>query len=324
MFKVIFYCPADHHLCHALPVIRALIKTNKCEVFFVSQVDTIIPGVVHCSKLTQLPIGKYDVYISTEQRKLPIWVRSKIKIFFGHGVGPKLGYQRSERMAVFNYSFAPCAAILDAHAEMGIETYPTGLPILDNMSCDLSFRTTICRELELESSKPLVVYVPSWANDRQLLQNIGPTIRKLATWKNCKVVISPHPNLLDPGRCSGATFFADLPANISLSCDFPTFEMIKLADFVVGDISSSMFEAMAMGKLVFWDGDAKFYNANEAARLLPSISAVCPVVTTYTNPATEELFREMQKEFIQNYIHNIGCSTDVVLSTLFEILERRS
>ena len=320
MKRIIFFCPASHHLIHILPVIKLINAQINAKIYIVTKAKINMEGVKFYTRLRQLPIRIYDLYIATEIALPPPWVIAK-KIFLGHGVGPKMGYQSNSKIRTFDYSFAPCKPIYDEHKKLGITVIKSGLPILDKFMNEKKGIKDFLDKIKIDNRYKTLIYLPSWSNDHEVLENIKPTIIKLSHWKNLNIIVSPHPNLLKPEKCQGLSLLDDIPSNITLNKTISSLELIPYADFIIGDISSSIFEAMAMKKIVIWDGDEKNYIANKAEFLISEMKAICPNVDSVIISKDLSFYRKKQEEFIQNYIFNIGSSTQVIFDEIKKILK---
>ena len=321
MYKLLFFCPAQHHVNHVMPLLECLIKVRSVKIFVVTKVSFDLEGVKRYARLSLIPPRFYDAFISTELVNPPFWVKTKM-VFLGHGVGPKMGYQSHPNVKFFQYSLTPCAPIMNAHHRMGINVIKSGLPILDSYISDSVKSDDLLTKLGLDGCKKTINYIPSWSNDINLMQNIIPTINSLAKLKSFNVVISPHPNLLKLDKCGNINFFKNLPINIFLNKTHSTLDVSYLSDFIVGDISSSFFEAMAIGKLAVWDGDIQNYSRNNADFLLPEIQRICLRISDIEDSKNidYQYYRGVQKKFIESYIYNLGKATEKILVELAKVI----
>ncbi|GAA6174003.1 hypothetical protein NBRC116592_36730 [Colwellia sp. KU-HH00111] len=312
--NIILNAPFKHHSVHLEPIIPHLIESKEYNVILIGTFNEY-KGIKSYDSLTDLPIHKhYDIYISTEFVFPPWWLITK-KVFFGHGIGPKLGYQGESALDFFDYSFAPCQPIFDLHSQRDVNVKKIGLPLLDIVPNVDS--KEVYQEYNLSTDKPYVLYAPSWNADQSLISDIKSIIKKLETFKNHHVIISPHPNLLKQNMCDGNDYFGSisLPLNKS-SNKFSTFELCVGAEVVISDISSILFEAMAINKRVYFDGNERVYQASGAIEILNAMKKVIPTLNWGADMELEFTSLSINNAFINEYLFNIGNSSKAFLQAI--------
>lgn len=320
--SILFIAPYPHHAVHLHKVVERLSNLNDYTVTFAGELsfhnDRVNSTTVESLKVK----NNFDIVITTEFGLIPWWLSTK-RVFFGHGIGPKISYQVSNSLALFDYSFCPCKPIFDAHSKFKIKVRKVGLPILDNP--DFSKNNLIKSKFGIKSDLPLVVYAPSWSSENKLLNNIPEYIEKISKiTNNFNVILSPHPNLLLPERCSGTSIVENISADLFVNdaeSGFTTFEACLAADIIISDISSILFEAMSIGKKVFSDGNRglfEHYGASlyydEMVRYVRVIDWSCDLEKQISSdvPSTDA--------FIEKYLFNRGKATDCFVESINDIL----
>ena len=320
--KLLFIAPVEFHVAHLEEVIKRLKKSSYLEISTLGPFKTVT-GHKHYTAPRKLSVFKsFDLVISTDFGVVPYWVDAP-KAFFGHGIGPKVNYQGRERIKDFTYSFCPCSAFYDIHNKAGLQCYKIGLPILDNPK--IPTRVSLEKQFDLIPELPLLVYAPSWSGTSEVISDIPKILSKLEALEGkVNIVVSPHPNLLDPKRYSEYELFektmlaVNRPGGI-----FNTFSLCNTADYIVSDISSVLFESMALGKTVLFDGNRKIYEFSDAEYILEQM--VLEVTTIDWELPLElqltaaEGFRQPGK-FIQAYLYNNGMAGKKMENTINNIL----
>jgi len=327
--RVVFYSPASFQAQHLYPVIQHIIDQNvQWELVLIGDFDSKF-GVCYYNQLSDFPIYKtIDIYISTEM-VLPWWLDA-IKIFFGHGVGPKIDYQEKYRTSGFDISFSPCLPIYKAHLKPRnrnkAEPCKIGLPVLDayiNGSVKIK-KSFICDFFQVPTNQPILVYAPSWNSDPDLNSNFDVIIGELKKCKGMSLIVSPHPNLLTNsinGRLSDFCRYG-----VAINTKYSTLDLCAAADVVISDISSVMFESIAMKKTVVFDGNRKVYSMYGADYVLSMVEASLPRINWEGDVCCQlkkiiEQYKDTDgDEFRSKYFFNLGDSTMVFVDSIESIL----
>jgi hypothetical protein len=275
-----------------------------------------------------------DVFISTEYNKIPFWF-SCPSIYFGHGIGPKLDYVVNEGLLDYDFIFSPYrpAYELQTQALSKEKVIPVGLPILDNSS---SRQQEIIDNYQLDACKPIIVYAPSWCNNISKVSDVKAIIAFLSTKKQFNIIMSPHPLLFEPNRCDGQVFFqknstfTDMHINLPKS-KFTTLDLVKASDMVISDISSILFEAMALNKKVLFDGNKAIYEYSKALHIHEEVIQVCHTPCwddledkTIENVIEFDDLHSQRERFINNYLFNNGNASTHFIQEVENILKRDS
>ena len=328
--RVVFYSPASFQARHLYPVVQYMIEHTPWEIFLIGDFD----NKFNCANFTRLryfPLYKnIDIYISTELIS-PWWFDGK-KIFFGHGIGPKMEYQERYNSSDFDVSFSPCMPAYNAHSDSehsGKESYKIGLPVLDlyiNKKVKLK-KEEICDLLGIDVNKPILVYAPSWNYRSDLNSDFGLIIGRLKKCDCFTLVVSPHPNLLDGEKSNVAHhFFQEGVVCNSMVC---TLDVCAVADVVISDISSVMYESIALKKLVVFDGNKKAYVEYGAIKVLHLVNEFIPSIDWMGDVCAQidQIMRlgqiDQGDKFRDKYFFNLGVSTEVFVRTVDSILHEQ-
>ncbi len=321
--NIIIFSTDEYHSIHLYPVIKELSKIKEFRIFLVGSFK-VLPYCIHYPTLDHLSFFlKYDLYISTEQH-IP-WKIEVKKVFFGHGVGPKLDYQTSLYLNKFDYLLTSCQVTHEVQSVLEPDLVKVGLPLLDK------FEGISKKEL-MESfgfknvNNPIVVYAPSWNTTIERISDIPFIIKMLSSLKSFNVIISPHPNLLKPDMCQGLDFFRD--SQLEINQKFNTLDLCASADLVISDISSILFEAMALNRIVLFDGNELVYLSSGAEKVLTELKKSIPTVDWANNLELQfegylkkYKYSPEREAFIRSYLFNIGSATEVFKNSIQEMVK---
>ncbi|QPG06400.1 CDP-glycerol glycerophosphotransferase family protein [Salinimonas marina] len=323
--RILFVAPVEFHVPHLEPVINQLKQNTMFEVHTLGPFSDV-SGHRHFTKQHEMAfVTAYDLVVSTDFSVVPYWIAAP-KAFFGHGIGPKVNYQGREPIRDFTYSFCPCSAFYQVHKQAGLQCYKIGLPILDNPTPPAI--QPLLTSFGLPTDLPLLVYAPSWSGTSKVISDIPTILKKLELLsEKMNIVVSPHPNLLNPKRYSQYNLFVktSLPVNRPGGA-FNTFDLCKAAEYVVSDISSVLFESMALGKIVLFDGNREIYEFSDAGQILEQMLPEVPTVN-WDEPLDTQLTAAKNYPqpncFIQNYLYNNGRAGLVMEKAIKNILNIR-
>ncbi len=327
--NIVFFAPVYYQARHFSNVIKALEKERKYSIHLVGEFERIFEATYYPSG-KYLPLyKKYALFITTEQ-VIPWKINTKC-IYFGHGIGPKLDYNSSKKLRNFDYCFCSCKPIFDVQMKINNNCRKIGLPILESKS-NLS-KEKILDKFSLKNDKPLILYAPSWHGNFNLVSDVKGILVKLLKLKGFNVIISPHPNLLKPHLCQGADLFGDINGlHINKGGNISSLDIVKeVADIVVSDISSLLFETMVLEKLAVFDGNEDIYVESKAEYLLKDLK-LSVFTCDWTVNMEEQFFSllsskeriNQQNKYIENYVFNIGASTQACVDSIEEIIESTS
>lgn len=332
--NIIFYAPYPFHAAHLMPVVDRLKSRSDIGLFLIGAFDRVSEhsGIRVYPDVFAIPLYEpISAYVSTEFGKEPWWLDSP-RVFFGHGVGPKLNYAEHVKLQAYDYSFAACTPVYDVHSAnaKGLKVEKIGLPMLDHLVVDSE---SIIRQFGFESERKTIVYAPSWCSDPRFIAPLDEAIRFLGSVADANVVVSPHPNLFLPERCGGNDYFGDFPERMKLNrsdSGISTLELCAFSDIVISDISSVLFESMSMGVTTVFDGNRSIYEYSKAGYLLKEIERACHTITwsdadlfTLHALTTANTKAGEQERFINSYMFNRGRATEAFIVKLEQIVNDR-
>jgi len=332
-YTVVLDACTEFHFEHIKPVIQQLALHSDIEVIVITP-SGVSPAknITFYKTIYDFPFFKTpDIFISTEfERKLP-WFNCP-SIYFGHGMGPKLNYQGSNKLEECDFVFSPCAPIYDTQLAYlpKDRVIPLGMPILDERTHQ---REEIFKHFDLDQKKPMIVYAPSWCIDITKISDINEISNFLANQNSFNVIISPHPNLFNPKRCNGNVYFAD-NQNTDFATNrpggrFTSLDIVKAADIVISDISSILFEAIALEKVVLFDGNKDIYEYCEALNIYEQLINIC-YIPNWKNNADNSLIdllstdplKSARAVFIEQYLFNNGKASNAFVAATLKILQK--
>jgi hypothetical protein len=323
------------HLEHYKVILEILSNRNDITVF------VITPGlgnkqshknISYFNSISELPLYRQvKLLITTGILAIPHWLHCPV-IYFGHGMGPKLNYVADPKIGAYDYCFAPCKPTFDVQRRFLSESQviPLGMPILDDLSTP---KKEIYQHFNLDDDKPLLIYAPSWCNNMSKVSNIKLITSFLQSKEQFNIIISPHPLLFNPERCDGKVFFPLLEDKHNLNINTPeskftTLELVKASALVISDISSILFEAMALNKIVFFDGNQALYEYCEASEIYAQVMEVCPVPVwdsaddqTIEKTLKNDEKAESRTQFINQYLFNNGKASNMFIEQINKLLK---
>lgn len=331
---IVFDACMVFHLKHFALGINEVIKGGMVDVYVIGieQSNLLSGNVKYISHHKKLPLHrKVAAYVTTKFNTV-YWL-SCPNIHFCHGVGAKFNYTASDTIKDFDYIYAACKPVYDIQKKQlkkGGEIIKVGLPILEETPLD-----GIVENLNLNSGSPTILYAPSWCNDISMVSDINKImsyLKSLAIKYDVNVIISPHPLLFDPQRCSGKDFFKEEGVNKNVFFNKPesclsTLDIARVSDIVISDISSIMFEAMALNKIVIFDGNERIYKYCKALSVYEVLIKVCITPDWEAGPddiilslLKNDLLAEVRGDFISEYIFNISHAKDKFIKEINHLI----
>ena len=325
------------HLEHFKTIIIELSLRNDLNIAIVTPDEKGMSNLKNVSfypTIDHFPLyKKADIFISTELNKIPYWFDCP-SVYFGHGMGAKLDYVANKGLFEYDYVYSPCRPTYDIQKQTlpTEKVIPIGMPILDDIT---SRKKEIIKTYNLDEKKPIIVYAPSWCNDITKISDIELILDFLSHKKQFSIIVSPHPSLFDATRCAGKALFSansnisNIHINTSKSA-FTTLDLVKASDIVISDISSILFEAMALRKKVVFDGNKALYEYCQALSVYEQVYSVCP--TPNWQDSEDQTIEEInhcdllstnRNEFIDNYLFNNGTATNAFIDNIYSIINSR-
>lgn len=324
------------HLEHFRTIVIELSKKNNIDIAIVTPDDNGLGNLNNVSfyqSMAHFPLyKKANIFISTELNKIPYWFDCP-SVYFGHGMGAKLDYVANKGLLEYDYVYSPCRPTYDIQRQTLSKerVIQIGMPILDDKA---SRKKEIIDTYNLDEQKPIIVYAPSWCNDITKVSDIALIIDFLSQKKQFSIIVSPHPSLFDAKRCAGKAIFSsdtNIPnININTSkSSFTTLDLIKASDIVISDISSILFEAMALRKKVVFDGNKALYDHCQALKIFELVNNVCPTPKwaskedqTFEKINVNDSLANKRNMFIDNYLFNNGSATSAFIESINSIINK--
>lgn len=278
--KILFDCPYDFHYSHLQPLIEVLrrypefdLTVVKTEDFSQAQLDGV--RYVDADTLQRETFTVYDIHFTTDFGVFRWWFCGVTRIFFLHGVGPKVSYFASEKLRVFDVVLVP-GPYVESKQRVFLKKdavlYPAGLPVTDRYFFENEH--SLPDYIKFEEKKPILLYAPSWSSDPCQVSIDLDILHALSSQIICNVIIRPHPNLLVPEMCAGIRWkeiieeiaFKNRRIFLHAGRGTSVYEILGCADILLGDISSVVYEYLALDRpiiLYLKKGVEEFYQSEE-------------------------------------------------------------
>ena len=333
---IIFDTFTEFHFKHLSIVIKELARRNDFDIFVigVNYSESFPATVKFISDYNKFPLyRKVAAFITTEYGRTIYWLDCP-NIFFGHGMGLKLGYAAQDELKGFDYVFSSCKPVFDVQNKImpSGRVKKIGLPILEDNQIDpqvakdhLGFNNT---------DKQIVLYAPSWSTNTDVISDIDKILRyleNLAVENGINIAVSPHPNLLIPEKCSGKSFFEFAYSSEYIYVNepgsaFSTLDLVRISDCVVSDISSILFEAMALDKLVIFDGNKSIYEFSDALPWYDLVRKISVIPnwgnksdTAILDALKDDIHKQSRNDFIEEFVFNIGKANEACIQHIYQI-----
>jgi hypothetical protein len=332
---IVFYAPKLFHYAHISGVVEEIAcHANSFEVIVIcpEKIELDSDNIKKISSSEELALWrKVDLFITTEFYAVPYWLTT-CSIFFGHGIGPKLDYQSPELLSQVDYLFSPCEVFYNYQSKIvdPDKIFKVGLPVLDNKG-ENDF--DVYGYFDISTDKPLIVYAPSWCAYPEYLSDIDKALETLNLIDEANIIICPHPNLLEKERCGGNDLFGNCRRYDNLYYNFPesglsTLDICKYADLVISDISSVLFEAMALDKVVLFENNRGVFEKFGAIDIYFQLIDCCFVVnwgmvtpSEILGNITNDRFAKLRSQFIESYLFNKGEATKKFIECIINIIK---
>lgn len=332
--RVVFLCPADFHYFHISPVVEKLACENDFEVTIVkweafNQEAINDVRYIDVENFEDEYLRTYDIFFTTEfNRAPPWWMTGILKVYFLHGVGPKVSYFASKSLSGYDAVFAPGPYVKERqlpYVGTHSQLYDIGLPVTDGISNSKDMNRS-------SHGIPTLLYTPSWSSDAEYISINEKLLEEIGKLKGWNVIIRPHPNLLLPGRCDGVDWEEKLEIlqrrshHVVLHAGEGTsvYDVLATADVLLTDISSVLFEFLILDRpiiLSYKDGIDTFYDCEDLFGLM---SEACGTIFTpvdlalvlsgeFKQPRARSCKRQ---ELLARSIYNPGNATEKMMSAL--------
>ncbi|MBU2453792.1 MAG: CDP-glycerol glycerophosphotransferase family protein, partial [Proteobacteria bacterium] len=188
--------------------------------------------------------------------------------------------------------------------------------------------------IKFEKKLPIVLYAPSWSTNPDMIMMNESILKALSNQDYFNVVFKPHPLLFHPDRCGGKNwnnFFAGLEKKhfvMIKESNYPIQTFMKIADVIVSDISSVIFEYLYLDRpivlhkdekvLEYYKGNDSFGDISKASFHFNSEIDMVDII----NQALEQpdFHSELRKEILNSNYYNIGNATQAAIKMIYECL----
>ncbi|MBU2994071.1 CDP-glycerol glycerophosphotransferase family protein [Octadecabacter sp. 1_MG-2023] len=278
-YRLLVACPNDFHFFHLRPLIEKLAADPAFKIQLIAfegaHIDPV-EGVeiVHKKDLKKHILKPVDMFLTTEFIDPPSWFATTKLVFFLHGIGPKVSYFASPKLAKFDVILAPSPFVADHQRPFlkpGAQIVSTGLPALDVFVRDDKATVEPSHE---KKGRPVLLYAPSWSADPEQISADRAIIQAIIAQDVCDCIIRPHPLLMSSGRQGNPKIKqlldeaeATNPAiRIHSGPGTSIYDVLPQADILMSDISSVLYEFLIFDRpilLYLKDGVAGFYDAED-------------------------------------------------------------
>lgn len=334
---IVFEACEKFHYFHMEPIVHMLLHDPNFKITIVKwnnfSDNDRIQGINYISfnEFWHDWFSLFDILVTTELERRPGWFKDGTAICMFHGAGPKMSYMNCP--AIFDYDIIFSVGPLTYESQKNyvkdkIRIEKVGLPILDSL-IDKT-RPPTPHPIVLDTSKPTLLYAPSWSLDNEHISMNEEILESLSKQDDFNIIIRPHPNLLDPNKCNGFSWkekflaLSDKGVQISYSHDHSAYQLLPHIDVLIGDISAVTYEYAILDRpiiLYMKDGILDDFDATEFLEPLLAAS------TRLTNP--EELKQvlstalsnndpksDARKQLIEKTFFNIGKATESATSVI--------
>lgn len=337
---IIFDACEKFHYFHLEPIIKKLLTQDNFKITITKwngfTDKDIIPGVKYISfnDFWHDWFGLYDIMLSTELERRPDWFKDGIAICMFHGAGPKLSYMKTPVINDYDIIFSVGPTTYKAqqdYVDNHVKVEKIGLPISDMLLN--KDNPPIPKPLALNSSKPTLLYAPSWSLSTEHISMDKDILDALSTLDQYNVIIRPHPNLLIPKKCNGVDWNIKLKevekkgVQLSFSHDHSAYELLPHADILLGDISAVTYEFLILERpilLYMKDGILDAFGAEEmsapllnATTKLQSAACLKETLDNLNNDNSEKSLA--RKELLKQTLFNVGHATEAAINVILKI-----
>lgn len=343
---------------NVLPILRAMISDEKfAEMEFIVVSDSVRAPVdlVGCSRIRFVPRDS-DAYIHNlatskwlinDNTFPPYFIRRSGQYYLNtwHGtpmktLGKKIrGGQMDHRNAARNLlhvthlaapnEFTARGLLEDndiAHMFEGVAAI-TGSPRNDvplAISEAPALRDELLKKLGLKGNKKVVLYAPTWRGDLKTrktdVEGISAALKVMSSHTDVEVIFRGHP--MDEASLKGLSF-----DNVSMaSSDITTNELLSVADLLITDYSSVVFDAASLGTpVLLYTYDYEEYKSSRGFAIDPGeLTSNVASTSDRLNSVLEEfaMSGQLSGRWSDDLLSSItsyedGCATERVIEFFF-------
>lgn len=275
----------------------------------------------------------YDVIITTDFERLPGWSSATKSICMFHGAGPKMSYICNPYINNFNAIFSVGPTTYQTqinYVDKSVTVEKIGLAILDTLRSESPPR--LPSSIHFSNNNPVMLYAPSWSDNPDNISLDNGILDALSQIRNYNIIIRPHPLLLSAEKCGGINWKDKLLSiqsdtiKLSYSSDHSVYELLPLIDVLLGDISSVVYEFLALDRpiiLYMKDGILESYDAGEflepllAATTRITKSEALPRLLNHINEEKSEIGKK-RRALMNNTFFNMGDATSHAVTAILK------
>lgn len=335
--NIVFETPVKFHYFHIESVVKQIVQDDRYKVTIIKwagfRPEDQIPGVTYKTfdAFWHDWFNIYDILITTELERRPGWFVDGTAICMMHGAGAKVSYIKTPEINDYDviFSVGPILyEILNEYVHDTVTVEAIGLPATDVLLD--SNHSPVPLGIKLDSSKPTLLYAPSWAYDAKNVSMDDNILNELTKIKNYNVIIRPHPNLLKPKSCNGYDWNPSINklktngVQVSYAEDHSVYELLPHIDLLIGDISSVTFEYLIFNRPIILYMKEGVLEASDAKEFTdPLFSATTRLVTAEDLQSTvntlnheKDGLAKARIEFLNNMLFNVGTATNNAVKTI--------
>ena len=297
--KVILFCQNTYSFGILDPIKEVLIAEKHSFIWYVAEkilTDFPFKKDNHTTKISDLLEFQSDV-IFVPGNAVPHYLKGlKVQIFHGLA-GEKKGHFRIRHyfdlyLTQGPYFTSRFLALKEKHKDFNVEE--TGWPKLDvyakNSSMILQEKALL---LQSHKAKKIILYAPTFSPKLTSASDLLPHIKKLAQNLDYLILLKFHP-LMDNEWISEYKNLANSNNNIVYETDNNIIKFLRIADLLISDTSSVIYEFLLLDKPVI-----SFNNISQQINWENSTdySQLIPLVSKNLN---EDLFSKFRKEIFKN------------------------
>lgn len=336
--RIVIDCLSEAHYFHIEPVLQRLAEdaSNDVSVLAIDGSKATLPervATISRRGLKATAFRPIDLYISLDLNEPPWWLGEAEVAFFLHGVGTKVNYFATPKLSRFDVVFAPSPFVEEKQRPFlrpGATLLPAGLPALDRFASVPSRR--------YRQGPPLLLYAPSWSNDRDQISASPAIIDALIEQEICDVVIRPHPLLVDDkvGVPNLKEAIASAPLRnprVRLLTGLGTsiYDVISDADILMSDISSVLYEFLVFDRPIILGLKETVAGFYEAEGIIAQTRDACIELAEagHLEEAVRTCLKEgdarsaMRGRLLGRMLHNPLNATPVMVDQIKKLLEDR-
>ncbi len=220
--------------------------------------------------------------------------------------------------------------------EPTIQFHSVGYPKTDSLFDGVFSKHNICKDLGLDSSKPLILYAPTWEKEASLHTDGISIIRTLAK-EDVNILVKLHPNsYFAKGECEyqGVRWLREMEAlerrhpNLRNIRAFNSNPYLVASDLLITDVSGIGFEFLLLNKPIIYWRCPKFENTHGLSDLQTEAYGVGRTVETpeklqraiFTELDPSSQNTQARKKFAETLVYNPGTASAAAAREIHKLL----